>query len=301
MNNCWLAIRRRLIFGTFALARRLEGPTAKVESVVVSPNRKTVTALMRSGLTTWRLSDGKRVDSVSYGEKFKSRRTTPTLVLSPDGKWMATISGEKIQLRDARTTETIREITIKPSPNSKVHFSRDARRLASAASYSIGVWSTETGKPIDSIQVARIALVDEFSPDGKVLSFHQMDDETRKLTAWLWQPGSGKKPVRIGRLGERLWAVCFSADGKTAVVGGDQSLCFWDVATNKLTRAIDEVGARDVFLSPSGLNIATKRINCPRVRVWDYASGKELHASRPSHRTNFAAEFARERWSYHQW
>lgn len=90
-------------------------------------------------------------------------------------------------------------------------------------------WDISTGKPIQAFKRAEWDLTCALSPDGKTL----LTGSAFGRTAQFWdtttgQPKGPPLPHTYGGHG----ALAFSADGRTAVTGGDDlSVRLWDVAT----------------------------------------------------------------------
>jgi WD40 repeat protein len=97
------------------------------------------------------------------------------------------------------------------------------------------------------------------------------------------------------RLGNGLYAMALSPDGKTAVsVGGNSQTQFWDVATGKMLRGIDHEhggGGRVVAYSPDGRTVATVQDH-GTVHLWDAAGGKHLAELDPKMRSTTSLAFS---------
>ena len=117
------------------------------------------------------------------------------------------------------------------------------------------LWETATGIPLRQLP-GKVGQKVAFSPNGKLLA-------TAGLNAVidLWDPATGKK---LGSLGDkqnpqRIRALAFAPDGKTLVVGADNQVIVWDVATRKPVRQLQghKQLVRAVAVSPDGKTIAS--------------------------------------------
>jgi len=159
---------------------------------------------------------------------------------------------------------------------------------------------TSTIQPTPSDTVHRRGL----SPDGKILASVSLDNGVR-----FWDAQSGKGLALLKGHTEPVDTVAFSKDCKTAASGGnDFVIKIWDVATRKLLRTIpahkDANGyslvVRSLAFSPDGKTLASgtgswthDTSNADSVRLWDVASGKELHAISPDgHQTIASLAFS---------
>jgi WD40 repeat protein len=153
----------------------------------------------------------------------ESKRSVPLLTL--DGSY---------QLR------TDKEIVGSSGPVASVAFSPDGKWLVSASSV-VKVWEMPAGKEARVLQRGQIAAL-AFSPDGKRLVTASGERQDARLK--IWELGTGKELLALGRHPLELKCAAYSPDGKRLASGSS-----W------------------------GSNVAG-----PNVKVWDADSGKELFA-----------------------
>jgi RNA polymerase sigma factor (sigma-70 family) len=132
-----------------------------------------------------------------------------------------------------------------------------------------------------------------FSPNGKILASGGGDHLIR-----LWEPATGR-PIRLlaGHV-TTINAIAFSPDGKIlASAGSDQTVRLWD--PDKGREICDPIPAFSSFVAfaPTGNLLAFDgRSFNPRggdepsrVRLWDYAAGKEVRSWIAPHNTSTAS------------
>ncbi|HEX5271868.1 MAG TPA: WD40 repeat domain-containing protein, partial [Gemmataceae bacterium] len=161
---------------------------------------------------------------------------------------------------------------------------------------TVRVWDAATGKEVTSLgELKNSGLISiAFSPDGATLalSFFRQIEEGTKFELWDARKGELKKTFEMdyGRVVPR---VAFAPDGKTLAVlyAGDTDrdrkledlnggVRLFDVTTGKAVRTIRGHKHMAICLafSPDGKLLATGGSqNDNDIRVWDVATGKELH------------------------
>ena len=155
-----------------------------------------------------------------------------SVAFSPDGKRLASASGDILALRDDNTVRLWdaesgqplgaplegHRAAVNANTVNSVAFSPDGKRLASATYETVRLWDAESGQPLGAPleghpggDVSSVA----FSPDGKRLASASWDKTVR-----LWDAESGKPlgaPLK-GHLGV-VSSVAFSPDGKRLALG----------------------------------------------------------------------------------
>jgi WD40 repeat protein len=237
--------------------------------------------------------------------------------LSPDGRQVLSGGDDRVlRLWDVTTGRPVRTFGLHEQKITAVAFSPDGRRALSASwDATVRLWDVGTGRHIRTLggHVGHVLDV-AFAPDGRRALSGGEDGRVR-----LWDTNTGNELRRLE--GHTGWVlrVAVAADGRRAVSGGaDGTVRLWDLAAGKEVGRFDGHGSpvRAVALSRDGrLAFAAVSPFEPAtegergVRVWDTASGREVHhlptgdahglAVAPDGRSVLVADFGRptlRRW-----
>jgi RNA polymerase sigma factor (sigma-70 family) len=221
----------------------------------------------------------------------------PHLVLSPDGKTVATVLGGRhtVDLWDVATGQPRHRFEGHRDPVVALAFSGDGRTLFSAAGMSdngLRAWDPTTGRHLrrvgdDPDGVNALAL----APDGQTLAAGGYDDDAIRL----WEPATGKEVRCLAGHKEAPDSVAWSGDGAVLLSASqeDKTLRLWDAATGKQRRVIEarQDWPSGAALSPDGRTIAAGGYDDGTVRLWDTATGQELRRLATPHGVAYAAAF----------
>jgi WD domain, G-beta repeat/Planctomycete cytochrome C len=156
------------------------------------------------------------------------------ITYSPDGKWMATASGDPGIFGVARlwsvepngSVKPVRELVETQDVVFSVAFSSDGKKVAAAgADRTIRVFEVETGKTLVQIEDhADWIFAVAFSPDGKRLA-----SASRDKTSKVFDIEKKESLVTFPGHAQPVYTVSFTPDGKNVATGGeDNRIRVWD-------------------------------------------------------------------------
>lgn len=171
------------------------------------------------------------------------------IAVSPDGKWLATASGDPGQYGVAKLWlaepdgggKPVRDLVETQDAVFAVAFSPDSKLVAAAgADRAIRVWEVESGNLVTTIEDHADWIFDiAFSPDGKRLA-----SASRDKTSKVFDIVKKESLVTFPGHAASVNAVTFTPDGKLIATGGeDNQIRLWDPdAEAKQTAAIGGFG-----------------------------------------------------------
>jgi hypothetical protein len=215
--------------------------TVPITAVEFSPDGSAIAASGYHEITFWKTSDGtldrrltglaERVYDIAY---------------SPDGKWLATASGDpgvygvaKLWLAEpGGGGKPVRDLAETQDVVFAVAFSPDSKRIATAgADRTIRVFEVESGKLLTQIEDhADWIFAIAFSPDGKRLA-----SASRDKTAKVFDLEKKESLVTFPGHVQPVYTVSFTPDGKGVATGGeDNRIRIWNPDGD--AKSIREIG-----------------------------------------------------------
>lgn len=222
----WTAVLRR---NTPIVIPDAYAVTVPITALAFSPDNSVIAASGYHEVNLWRATDGaldrrlrglaERVYDVAY---------------SPDGKWMATASGDPGQFGAVKLWiaepggggKPVRDLLESTDSVFAVAFSPDSKKVAAAgADRVIRIWEAESGTELAQIEDHADWIFDvAFSPDGKRLA-----SASRDKTSKVFDVDKKESIVTFPGHAETVYTVGFSSDGKLiATGGGDNKIRVWN-------------------------------------------------------------------------
>jgi hypothetical protein len=197
--------------------------------------------------------------------------------VSPDGKSLARIYDEEIQLWDTATGKPRAEMKTASRRAERLAFSRDSRFLAVGSYRRVKVWDLKDGKDLFEFKEPKVEVRGLlFLADGK-----QLLAVDRNGFACLWDVGTGKvlKTAEVNRAVARgPWYI--SPDHETVVThtrgfSSDYGLLNVRSMTSETFRSLN--GLNDVAFSTDGKRLLVAREDLVRLFDLTRKAGKEVH------------------------
>jgi RNA polymerase sigma factor (sigma-70 family) len=251
--------------------------SAQMRSLLFAPDGKTLASHAYDGLVhLWDVATGAKRHELKC-----HRGMVAALAFSPDGKQLASCSWQDniVRLWDVAAGREVRQLKGDGRQVLAVAWSPDGKTVAGGGNNTLYFWDSATGRERARAAVpntgtpSRIA----FLPNGSALLGLHSNIQTIRL----YDPATGKILRSFVPALRAFVEMSFSPDGKRVVAsgGGPHTVELWDVASGKLlggeghrqpvTSLAFAAGGKSLF-SGSG----TTEYG---LRVWDPATGKELH------------------------
>jgi WD40 repeat protein len=232
--------------------------TVPITALAFSPDGATIAASGYHEITFWKTADGtlqSRLEGLA--ERIYD------IAFSPDGKWMATASGDpgvfgvaKLWRPEPGGCKPVRDLVETQDVVFSVAFSPDNKKIATAgADRTIRVFEVETGKLLTQIEDhADWIFGVAWSPNGKRLA-----SASRDKTAKVFDIEKKESLVTFPAHAQPVYTVSFTPDGKGIATGGeDNRIRVWNPdGDGKAIREIAGFGGTVFKLryTPDGKNL----------------------------------------------
>ncbi len=206
-----------------------------VWTISFAPNGKLLASGDKQGITIWEVATGTALHCV----KQKNERAS-SMAFSPDSRLLA--YGEDVSdivICDVATGKELRRWVQNDALVYRVVFSPDGKSLATAGggTNGISVWAVDSGKLLQKFGGRGGVYSLVYSPDGRVVSAMfggvktlENGDSVGIFTLHLWETLTSQEIRQIDVPQGNVWAMAFTADGRTLATGGaDSTILLWDL------------------------------------------------------------------------
>ncbi|OAI48438.1 hypothetical protein AYO44_06905 [Planctomycetaceae bacterium SCGC AG-212-F19] len=208
------------------------------------------------------------------------------VTFSRDGNYLASGSADhSVKLWDAATGKELATFKGDNFPGWSVAFTPDGKTLAAVGfAQGIKLWDVASKEELPFVNTQEYGDYLAFSPDGKTLGVARSNGDVFLLDF----STKKERPASKGLVTERAKCVAFSPDGTTLAVGGKDK---GEVSHyHAVVKLLDSSARKDRVLfkdkvwdrsldalafSPDGKTLAA--VLDSEIKIWDIASGKELH------------------------
>ena len=191
-------------------------------------------------------------------------RNSRKVAFAPDGKTLASATGETVKLWDVASGRELKTIIGNKSMVFSVAYSPTGKWLAAGSMGQVRVWEIASGEPIYDLEHRNWVNDLAFSPDGETLAADRGDS-----AIVLWDMASGEQRAVLEAHAGDVTGLAFSPDGRLlASSSRDLTIRLWEISTGKeLNALVGHSGwAQAVAFSPDGATLASGALD--QTRLW---------------------------------
>jgi len=213
---------------------------------------------------------------------FQGTYSNTAVAFSPDERYIATSSGDRVVLLDVNSGEAVREFTREGwGWINTVAFSPDGSRVLTGGTNEAILWDTQSGERIRTFWPYTFWPY-RFNDSNGLLSAVFATDEIRTISTdgsiYIWESESGGEEMVLAGHGSGVSSVAFSPDGTRVLTGsGDNTAKLWDAQAGAEIRTFSGHTdlIRSVAFSPGGTRVLTGSGD-NTAKLWDAQTGATL-------------------------
>lgn len=199
----------------FGTVRNRVGWQMHVPSWAMHPNGKAVAIEDLSGVTLWELESGRPLAHL-HSQLSSNTLSEKNLGFSSDGKYLARVTSEQLEIFDVPTGRMLHEVKLENSSGHVVFLPNSTRLMISAGGHPMLTFDARTGKQVEAMEVER--RIWGRSPSGKWLfgdgdeRMYLLDATTGKVKTEYEDLPGWPKTFEWSRDGKQLYMA--KSDGK---------------------------------------------------------------------------------------
>jgi WD40 repeat protein len=189
-----------------------------------------------------------------------------------DGKRMASILGEIINISNMETNQLLGSLSGHTSSIYCIALSNDGKLLATAGwDNTVKIWDIISGELLSTFfgHTGGILSI-AFSPDGERLITGDINNIIK-----VWAVKSGSLLYEFKENQSFIWSLCFSNDNGSLITSGswDNTVRIWETATGKLLSTYPNAGSSVAFV-PNSKKLLTAGFGM--LKLWDVTNNSLL-------------------------
>lgn len=252
-----------------------------VQSLAMSPDGK---LLASGGFRTIKLwQRPQNVNAPAFGGAKLPGKPTVSIA-SPDGKQLALVIGNDVQLADVAANKLGAKLSGHKSPVAAAAFSADGKQVATvSADKTLRIWNAADGKALGTIELPAEGTAVAITADGLAIAVGANDGKLRTYDLpkeALAKDAETKPKQEWASSGKKVTAIAAVPNQPTQIVVGDEqgNVTLWSVTdVKKSVKAMQKTGGevRALAVRADGTRIAAVDVG-NALRLWNPADGKQV-------------------------